>query len=188
LSGSVVIPAGALAADVFVSPLGGNLPTNFATVTLSLIASTNYAATNPASATVTILDRPLDAWRRANFTAGQLANPQISGDSAEPAGDGLSNLIKYAMGLPPLVPATNVLNPQILNGYLDITYSRSLAARDVAITLETSTNLTSWQTGPAYFQQLNVIDQVTNQIVTAQATAPVSAGSKAFVRFVVTKL
>jgi hypothetical protein len=187
LSGSVVIPAGAPAADVIVSPLGDNLSANSATVTLSLLASTNYTITNPASATVTILDRPLDAWRRANFTAGQLANPQISGDSAEPAGDGLSNLMKYVMGLPPLVPATNVLNPQILNGYFTITYSRSKSATDVAVTLQTSADLTNWFSGPAYFQQLNAVDEVTNTLITTQATAPVSSASQAFVRFQVTK-
>jgi hypothetical protein len=188
LPGSIVIPAGALAADIIVSPLGDNLSANSATVALSLVASANYTATNPAAATVTILDRPLNAWRRANFTSSQLANPQISGDSAEPAGDGLSNLIKYSMGLPPLVPATNVLNPQITNGYFTLTYSRSLSATDVAITLQTSADLTNWLSGPSYFQQLNIIDQVTNQLVTVEATAPVSANAKAFVRFLATKM
>jgi hypothetical protein len=188
LSDSVVIPAGSLAADVLVTPLGDNLSADSVTASLTLLSSTNYTITNPSSATVTILDRPLNAWRRANFTPSELANPQISGDGADPAGDGISNLMKYAMGLPPKVRSVNPLTPQIVNGYFTVTYSRSKAATDVAVTLQTSSDLVNWQSGPAYFQQLNVVDQVTNQLITAQTTAPVGAGAKAFVRLVATKL
>ena len=155
---------------------------------MTLLASTNYTVTNPSSATVTILDRPLNAWRRANFTASELANPQISGDAADPDGDGISNLMEYAMGLPPKTRNSNPLNPQIVNGYFTITYSRSKAAKDVAATLQTSSDLMNWQSGPAYFQQPNVVDQVTNQLVTVQTAAPVTAGAKTFFRLVVTKL
>jgi hypothetical protein len=188
LPGSVVIPAGSLVADVPVSPLGSNLLTDSVAVTLSLSASTNYAVTNPANATVTILDRPLNAWRRANFTTAELANPQISGDNADPDGDGISNLMEYAMGLPPKVANANPLNPQIVNGNFTITYSRSKGATDVATTLQSSTDLVNWQSGPSYFQQVNTVDQVTNQLITAQTTVPVNVSSKTYVRLVVTKL
>ena len=139
LSGSVVIPAGEIelaTSGCLVSPLGDNLSADSVTASLTLLASTNYTITNPSSATVTILDRPLNAWRRANFTASELANPQISGDAADPDGDGISNLMEYAMGLPPKTRNSNPLNPQIVNGYFTITYSRSKAAKDVAATLQ----------------------------------------------------
>ncbi len=187
LPGSVVIPAGALTADVIVSPLGNNLSTDSVTVALSLLASTNYFLTNPASATVTIMDRPLNAWRRANFTTAELANPQISGDNADPDGDGLPNLVEYAMGFPPKVPNANPLNPQIINGNFTVTYSRAKAATDVTATLYSSTDLVTWQSGPAYFQQLNVVDQVTNQLVTVQTSTAVNAATNTFVRLGVTK-
>jgi hypothetical protein len=188
LPGSVVIPAGALAADVIVSPLGNNLSTDSVTVALSLQASTNYSVTNPASATVTIMDRPLNIWRRANFTAAELADPQISGDSADPDGDGLPNLVEYALGLPPKVANGNPLSAQIMGDNFTVTYSRSKAATDVAVTPQISTDLVNWQSGPSYFQQLNVVDQVTNQLITTQTTTPVSATSQTFIRLVITKL
>ena len=47
------------------------------------------------------------SWQSANFTSQQLADPNISGPDATPAGDGIANLVKYALGLPPLTPATN---------------------------------------------------------------------------------
>jgi hypothetical protein len=83
-----------VAADIGISPSGGDLPANTETVTLALLASTNYTITNPAGATVTLLDQPLHAWQRANFTPIQLTNSQISGNNATPANDGLPNLVK----------------------------------------------------------------------------------------------
>ena len=92
------------------------------------------------------------------------------------------------MGLPPFVPVTNVLNPRIANGYFTFTYPRSLSATDVAITLQTSAGFTNWQSGPAYFRQINVVDEVTNQLITTQTTSPVSANTNAYVRLQVTRL
>jgi hypothetical protein len=157
-------------------------------VTLSLLTSANYTVTNPAAATITILDRPLDIWNRANFTAGELANPQISGDTADPDGDGLSNLMEYAMGLSPKTHDFNPFNPQITNGYFIITYSRSKFATDAAIVMETSTDLVTWSSGSGYFQPVNVVDEVTNQVITAQAATPINAGTNVFVRLRATRL
>jgi hypothetical protein len=41
------------------------------------------------------------AWKSANFTAAELANPNISGDNADPDGDGLSNIAEYIAGTNP---------------------------------------------------------------------------------------
>ncbi len=186
LPGSIVIPAGAAAADIYISPLGDDLPANSETVTLSLLASTNYTLTNPASATVTILDQPLDAWRRANFTATQLANPQISGNSAIPANDGLPNLIKYALGLLPFTSYSNVFNPQIVNGYFTIVCTESLSATDVAVTFEYSNDLVTWNSGPACIQQVNAVYQGATELATWQAATPLNEAGHAYVRLVVT--
>src|SRR5690606_18770995 len=37
-------------------------------------------------------------WQGDNFTANELADPSISGPDAAPAGDGVKNLLKYALG------------------------------------------------------------------------------------------
>lgn len=42
---------------------------------------------------------PFQAWQAANFTPAQLADPAVSGPFASPAGDGLTNLEKFAFGL-----------------------------------------------------------------------------------------
>lgn len=40
-------------------------------------------------------------WRAANFTAGEVANPLISGPDADPNNDGMTNILKFAFGLLP---------------------------------------------------------------------------------------
>jgi poly(3-hydroxybutyrate) depolymerase len=44
---------------------------------------------------------PIDAWRSAHFGASAI-NPDIAGDSADPDGDGISNLLEYTHGTDPL--------------------------------------------------------------------------------------
>jgi hypothetical protein len=188
LPSTVTIPAGALAGDIVVTPLGGTLPANSATVTLSLLASTNYAVTNPASATLVILDTPLDVWRRASFTLAQLADSQISGDNATPAQDGLPNLVKYALGLSPLTSYGNVFTPQIIDGYFTLTCPQSLSATDVAVSFEYSTDLVHWNTGPGYIEEVSAVYEGATELTTWQSPTPLSAAAHAYVRLVVTPL
>lgn len=53
---------------------------------------------------LTLLDTPFNQWRRVKFDAAQLADPAISGMFADADGDGLANLIEYAIGSDPLNP------------------------------------------------------------------------------------
>ncbi len=189
LSGSATIPAGAASAtNILVVPLGDNLYANTETVTLTLTPSANYTLTNLSSATVTLHDRPLDVWRRANFTVSELANSQISGDNADPENDGLPNLIKYALGLSPKTAYTNVFNPGVQGGYFTLTYPQATAAVDVTIALQYSTDLKNWQSGPAYFQQTGSVNLGGTNLVTMQAATPVNAAARAYVRMQATKL
>jgi len=48
-------------------------------------------------------ESPFDAWRREHFTEEELDDPNISGPDADPDGDGIPNLLEYAMGLDPKV-------------------------------------------------------------------------------------
>ena len=46
-------------------------------------------------------DAPYDAWRAQYFTATELTNAAVSGDAADPDGDGIPNLVEFAFNLNP---------------------------------------------------------------------------------------
>lgn len=57
-----------------------------------------------------IPDNPANGWmqwRTSSFTHSQLANPAVSGPTADPDGDGLKNVVEAHFGSPPLVPGSN---------------------------------------------------------------------------------
>ena len=174
LPGSITIPAGILATNIYVRPLGNNLTTNQVTVTLTLSASASYGLTNPANATAVIMDRPINNWLRGNFTTAELGNPLVSGDAANPDGDGLPNLLEYALGLSPKSADGNPLTPTVTGGVFSMSYPQSKSAVDVALTVEWSPDLKTWHSG--YAQPVNVLDQVTNRVVTVQAPATNGVG------------
>jgi len=122
------------------------------TVNLALSAPTGGASLGtPSSAVLTIVDNPIDGWRFANFGAN--ANtPSIAGDLANPSGDGIKNLLKYALGLNPLIPtSTGLPTVSKSGGYLTITFSRPTTATDVSYLIEVAGDLSgSWATGSTY--------------------------------------
>ena len=123
-----------------------------------------------------ILDRPINNWLRANFSPAELADSSVSGDAADPAGDRLPNLLKYALGFAAKTPAADPFIPAETDGLFTVTFPRSTTAPDVSLLFDWSTNLVNWQPGSDLFQTLNVTDQVTNQIVTIDANAAAPSG------------
>ena len=188
LPGSVVLGAGATAANVFVTPIANDVAQGDRTVTLTLQPSASYTLTTISNATVVIHDRPIDAWRLASFTAAELTNSLISGDLADADGDGLANLMEYALGLLPKTPDANAFSPRAENGFLVLTYTRLKAATDVSLTLETSDDLIAWQSSPELFEILGVEDEGAVQRFTVRLTSTVSAAAGAFVRLKVARL
>jgi hypothetical protein len=189
LPGSVTLAADASATNITVTPIPDNLPEGDRTVTLTLLPSANYSLTTVSNATAVIHDRPIDAWRLNSFTAAELADPSISGDLADPDHDGLSNLMDYALGLPPKGPtAANRPYGSITNGYFTLTYTRAYAATDVSLVVEQSNDLVNWQSGPAYLQQTSCVDEGATQRITVQLSAPVAGASASYLRLRVTRL
>lgn len=184
LPGSVTLPPGVIATNVIVLPLGNYLASNAVTVTLTLSPSANYVLSSVSNATAVIQDWPINIWLRANFTAADLADPSISGDAADPAGDGVPNLLKYAMGLDPNAAAPNPFVPAASNGLFTVTFPVSTTAPDVALGYDWSTNLLDWEPGSNVLQVLNVVDQLNSQVITLGASAGTPAG---FVRFNATR-
>ncbi|MGO9608785.1 MAG: Calx-beta domain-containing protein [Verrucomicrobiia bacterium] len=108
IANSVTIPAGSISVPITVSPIDDGIVVGDVTVTLTLSNSAVYNLGSPASATVTVHDTPFNDWRLTVF--GTNANDSaISGDLADPDGDGIVNLLKYALDLNPNVASVQGL-------------------------------------------------------------------------------
>jgi len=97
---------------------------------------------------------PFDSWRHVEF-GNDATNLVISAPTADPAGDGIVNLLKYAMALSPLQNSTAglpKLQVQTVDGirYLALQFTRAISATDVTVTVQASRDLLGWSNGSSY--------------------------------------
>jgi hypothetical protein len=105
----------------------------------------NVAPNSNGSLTVIGPLTPLQQWRQTNFGTIDPNDP-LADDTANPAGDGLANLIKYALGLDPhQATAAGVPTVALSNGaYLSLTFTRLKSATDITYHVEVSGDLKAW--------------------------------------------
>ncbi len=159
LSGRVIIPPGASSAVVSVTPLADTLAEGDETATLALATDTlgNFTSGVPASGNLTINDVPTDAWRFSFFNNAELANPAISGNTADPDNDGISNLVERLLSLHPRQVSARDRLPvaALLSGRLRVSYRRGKGLSDLLNVVEVTSALdqaTSWSSVPADVQ------------------------------------
>jgi len=84
-------------------------------------------------------------WQHTHFDSLQLTDPLVSGPSADPTGHGVSNFMRYALGI---TPADNALDflPVVstAGGLLRMEFRRAKGAVDVAMIPEFSSGLSGW--------------------------------------------
>lgn len=88
---------------------------------------------------------PFDAWRVGAFTPAQLGLAGVSGSTADPDGDGLSNLLEYALGNNPMDASSMELpSPGMdVDGHFTLTFNR-VADPALLYEVQGSANLSSW--------------------------------------------
>lgn len=186
LSGSVTIPAGATSATIVVSAVRDSVPEGTETVVVTLLPGTAFSVGVNGSASVNILDLPIDAWRFAQFSATELADPTLSGDLAVPDSDGIPNIAKYVFGLPThtldVNPTTSGLDE---SGNLTLSYRQLRSATDVAVIAEGSTDLATWSADPAFVQESSRVANGDFDQVTVRLLVPGSASG--FLRLRITR-
>lgn len=109
-------------------------------------------STSSSTQTVTIVQEGTPAltgyekWKKTHFPAGTEADDMSPG--ANPAGDGITNLMKYATGLDPLNPSgsVTVLTVAEEDGkrYLALSWPVNQEADDVVFSVESSGDLKTW--------------------------------------------
>jgi DNA-binding beta-propeller fold protein YncE len=100
LAASYTIPSGSPTLDIPVNPISDNRAEGNQTVTLSLLRDPAYAPGGSSTATVTISEKPFDAWRFDRFFALDRL-PEISGFGSDPFATGVAVGLAYALGVDP---------------------------------------------------------------------------------------
>jgi subtilase family serine protease len=184
------LPAG-LSIDTVGGVISGTIPVTGTT-------SINISAVNQTSvgtAVLTVVTRtPYASWKSGVFAAADLSSASISGDTATPAGDGIPNLMKYALNLNPYadgvggLPVAGIMTTGSGN-YLALTYTQVLAATDISYIVEVSGDLQTWNSGSGYTLTPVVTpngDGVTETVV-VPAAGPLTSGTQCqFMRLRVT--
>ena len=183
---SLTIPAGVTSTNISIVPYTNALPVGDKTITLSLISSPAYTMGSLTSASVTIADTPINSWR-VKFFGSNATNNAIAADSANPSGDGIPNLMKYALGLDPTIaqPGGAKLSTNFNSSthIFSAFYTRAdPLPTDVFIQMETSTNLTSWSTNLFGLSQIISVNASNVATVYYQGPLPMSNQPSEFLR------
>lgn len=108
--------------------------------------ATNARGTNFGNPLSVLAGTPFELWQLAKFGANA-TDPLVGAESATPANDGITNRVKYALGLEPLTDSVESLPVvQISGGVISITYNRVIAATDILYTPQWSSDLLTWNT------------------------------------------
>lgn len=143
-----------------------------------------------------VLAPPRDAWRQARFGANA-GNALIAGDAADPDGNGVSNLMEYALGAQAGV-AANTFMPVIAyaGDSMSITFSRPITVTDLTYTVQVSSDLVNWVDGSTYGPAGDSVNtaatsqisrSVSNgfEVITVRDNVPTSSAARRFIRLAV---
>ncbi len=160
------------------------------------IRSANYTVTaGPTRQT-------FGSWQTGVFTPTQLANPNVSGATADADGDRVLTIVEYAFNLNPLVadretspsndrglPQASLVRgfapeTQSFEDYLEIAFVRRAAPVDLTYLLEDSADLQSWAPAETSFLALTSSVDISGSLqrVRYRATEPIASGLRRFVR------
>jgi uncharacterized repeat protein (TIGR01451 family) len=141
------------------------------------INTANNTASDP---TTVIALAPIEFWRLQWF--GITGNTGVAADTAIATSDGMPNLLKYALDLDPLVPATDPVTGDISTGYLRLTAPKNPAATDITYLIELTGDLTFPFTTNGI-----TIDQNTSTLLQGHDNTPVNSSTSGFIRLQVTR-
>jgi glycosidase len=171
----------------FASDAAANL-TNTATVAGGGDANTANNSASDSFALAPILT-PIEAWRQQYF-----GSPDDSGNGADlfdASGDGLPNLIKYALGLDPTKTAVSGLpSASTANGFLNLTFIRRKDAVDITYRVEATGDLgTTWSEVYSSASTAYEGGGDATHSVTVSDTVPISVapGGRRFMRLKITR-
>ncbi|MDB4730031.1 lamin tail domain-containing protein [bacterium] len=110
----------------------------------------------------------LPEWTASKFSVSEQADPSVSGVLADPDGDGVSNLLEYALGTDPEV-SDGVLEGLVVghdsNSYLALSFTRITNAADLTYLVEIGNDLTGWSMNSSVVDTVDQGDDAETVIV-----------------------
>jgi uncharacterized repeat protein (TIGR01451 family) len=144
-------------------------------------AATNVLGANAGQDQLFTTMTPIEGWRFQWF--GIVADNGAAADNAIATSDGMPNLLKYALGLNPLVATNDPVAGDISTGYLRLTVPKNPEASDVTFHVEVTSDVTtaSWTTNGT------AVDLDTATLLQVHANTPVASSDGAFIRLRVSR-
>ncbi len=150
------------------------------TLTLNLTITNSFGCSATNSASLTVVGA-MDFWREQNF--GSTSATGNAANDADPANDGITNLLKYALGLDPNVATTTANNIVVdtTTGFQRMTVTRNPAATDVTYTIQVSADMVNWSDAGT------TVDIDTPTTLRAYDNTPIINTRQRFIRLIVTQ-
>ncbi|MBM4152690.1 MAG: hypothetical protein FJ220_04105, partial [Kiritimatiellaceae bacterium] len=140
----VTIPSGVTSQVVNIIPLPNASVQGTQTVVLSGVPNVAYRLSASTNATVSISDTPPDAPPIANWNLAQFGadgnNPNVTGNDVDLDGDGLPNLLEYALVHDPAVTNIPIAAGMVSNQWI-ILFRHDTTRTDVNLELQLSDDL-----------------------------------------------
>jgi hypothetical protein len=144
----------------------------------NLLLATLFAFALPAHA------QTYDDWAQQMFNASELADPNLSGQTADPSGRGVPNLLAYSLRLDPHAPESTMLPAVgVANGHLTLTFTILKDSLDLIYTPAASPDLQTWSSGVTAASVLGFTDNGDDTAsVTVFDLASATGSGRRFVR------
>ena len=134
-------------------------------------------------------------WQPLVFTPSELGDPETSGPSSDPEGDGLNNTVEFAFNLDPTnyYPVSSHLTPYVVteisipetNDYATVKFPRRKWYEGIEYEISVTDNLINgvWSTSPSALQEVGTseIDAVMEE-VTVRINPAFAGGDRIYVR------
>lgn len=188
---AVSFGAGVGAVSVTVTPVADTAAEGDETIIATLLAGAGYGLGAATTATVTIQDLPLDAWRFTHFSTAELANQAIGGVLSDAEADALPNLLEYAFDSDPKGGAGNelpvggiVTHPGTGERHLALAYLRRKGDLELIYVVQLGSDLTGWTAATgADIEEISLVDNHDGtETVTVRARSPLTAHDRRFFR------
>lgn len=118
-------------------------PSDTGTYTLT---ATNAAGQTISAPAALVVQQTYATWQAAHFTTAEI-NAGLAADGVDLTGDGVPNLLKYALGINPLIGTGGSLpvgTYSLASGALQLAFTRDTERTDINYVVEASSDLSHW--------------------------------------------